>query len=101
MKILRRILDVILFLSERGLAFFGPSNPIPENGNFLGIIELLSKYDPLLSEHVEKGGKSQQSHKCLQVHYFSTRRQNEFINVAGSFVQTAIVNEIQLLSTFQ
>ena len=49
MKIQRRILGVILFLSEFGLVFFGFSNHIgnPENGNIFGIIELLSKYDKL------------------------------------------------------
>ena len=80
-KILGRILDVVLFLSERGLTFFSSSNHIgdPENGNFLGIIELFNKYDPLLSEHVEKVRKPQQSHKRLQVH-LSTRLQNEFID---------------------
>ena len=54
-QLLERFLNVILFLSERGLAFFGSSQRIGdcENGNFLGIIELLSKYDPLLAEHVK------------------------------------------------
>ncbi|XP_065650734.1 zinc finger MYM-type protein 1-like [Hydra vulgaris] len=52
-KLLKRLLNVILFLSQRGLALFGSSQHIydPDNGNFLGIIELLSKYDPILSEH--------------------------------------------------
>lgn len=41
-EILRRILDVILFLGERGLAFRGSSNRVGDhdNGNFLGILEL-------------------------------------------------------------
>ncbi|XP_065642524.1 zinc finger MYM-type protein 5-like [Hydra vulgaris] len=74
-KLLERRLNVILFLYERGLALFGSSQHIydPDNGNFLGIIELLSKYDPILSEHVKKVYESQLNKKRLQVHYLSTR----------------------------
>ncbi|XP_065672106.1 zinc finger MYM-type protein 1-like [Hydra vulgaris] len=67
----------------------------PDNGNFLGIIELLSKYDPILSEHVKKVHESQLNKKRLQVHYLSTRIQNELIELCGSFVQTKIIEEIQ------
>ena len=96
-KILERILSVILFLSERGLAFFGSSKRIedPSNGNFLGIVELLSKYDPLLSEHVKLVRESQESGKRMQVHYLSTHIQNEFIDLCSSFVQTTILDEIR------
>ena len=66
-----------------------------ENGNFLGIIELLSKYDPLLAEHVKRVRESQESHKRIQVHYLSTRTQNEFIELCGEFVQMKILDEIR------
>jgi hypothetical protein len=48
-NLLGRILETVLFLSERGLAFFGSNEHIdnPQNGNFLVIIELLIKYDPV------------------------------------------------------
>ena len=102
MKVHRRILDVVLLLSVRGLSFFGTSNHIgdPENGNFLGISELLSKYDPLLSEYVEKVHQSIQSHKRLQINYLSTRIQNKLIDFCGSLVQTAIVNKIHIAKPF-
>lgn len=53
-NILKRILDVFLCIAEKGLAFFGNNSKIGDihNGYFLGIIELLSKYDPVLNEHV-------------------------------------------------
>ena len=59
--LLKRILDVILFLGQRGLALKGDSNLIgdPSNGNFLGILELLSHYDSTLKEHIEHVRKSQ------------------------------------------
>ena len=53
-SILKRILDVTLFLAERGLAFRGDEEVLgsPHNGNFLGFREVLAKYDPVLEEHL-------------------------------------------------
>ena len=50
---MERILHVVLFLAERGLAFRGESDRIGEhnNGNFLGILKLLALYDPVISDH--------------------------------------------------
>ena len=44
-EVLQRIIDVIVFLSKRGLALRGHDEIIGSchNGNFLGIIKLLSK----------------------------------------------------------
>ena len=48
--ILTRMLDLTLFLAERGLPFRGNSEKIgdPHNGLFLGICELLARYDKVL-----------------------------------------------------
>lgn len=67
---LKRVIDVILFMGERGLAFCGSSQKIG-CGNFLGIIELLSHYDPLLREHVTKVPESKKIGKRLSAHYIS------------------------------
>ncbi|XP_025207089.1 uncharacterized protein LOC112602935 [Melanaphis sacchari] len=44
--ILRRLISVIVFISERGLAFRGENETFgsPKNGNYLGILELIAKY---------------------------------------------------------
>lgn len=61
-QILYRLLDVTLFLSERGLPFRGVTQKVgqPNNGNFLGVLELLSHYDPVLSKHLEQVQHSQE-----------------------------------------
>ena len=48
--ILARIIHIVVFLGERGLPFRGSSQRIGDihNGNFLGLIELLAHYDPIL-----------------------------------------------------
>ena len=61
------------------MAFRGSSQTIGStDGNFLGLIELLSN-DPILKVHVEKVSESQQSGTRLAAHYLSSDSQNEFI----------------------
>ena len=94
-NLLKRILDVVLFLGERGLAFSGSSHRIgdPNNGNFLGLIELLSRWDPLLQEHVNKVKEYQGKGERLQVHYLSPESQNEFISECSTLVKQHILLE--------
>ena len=85
---LKCIIDV-LFLGECGLAFSGSSHWIgdPNNGNFLGLIELLSRWDPILQEHVQRVREYQKNGECLQVHYLSPESQNEFISESSNLVK--------------
>ena len=54
--VLHRIFATIRFLAERGLPFRGHDQDIgsPSNGHFLGTLELLAKFDPLLDHHIHK-----------------------------------------------
>lgn len=58
-QVLQRVISVVTFLSERGSAFKGDTEKFdsPLNGNYLGCLELLAKYDPFLSEHIRTHGK--------------------------------------------
>ena len=95
-QLLHRFLKVILFLGERGLAFRGESQRIwdPDNGNFLGILELISHYDQILGDHLSKVKESQQSHRRLQVHYLSAEIQNKLIVCCANHVKQVILAEI-------
>ncbi|KAG8173322.1 hypothetical protein JTE90_003637 [Oedothorax gibbosus] len=57
-KVLTRVVAVIKFISQRGLSIFGENETIgsAHNGNFLGILELLSTFDPFLAGHINKYG---------------------------------------------
>jgi hypothetical protein len=96
-EILKRVLDVILFLSERGLAFQGSSKLVYDlsNGNFLGILELIAKYDSLLYSHLQEVKLAQSSGKRMQAHYLSTDTQNEFIKICGDFVEQKIIKDVK------
>ena len=86
-----------LFLGERGLAFRGKSQLVgdPKNGNFLGVLELIGRYDPIIGNHLAKVKESQTAHERLQVHYLSANSQNEFIQCCAQKVLDAILHEVE------
>lgn len=91
-SILQRILSVIKFLASRGLPFRGKDEILGSklNGNYLGLLELLSQYDPILRQHIKKyGAKGTGS-----VSYLSSTICNEFIQILADFVLREIVNQI-------
>lgn len=101
-EVLKRIIDVVLFLGERGLAFRGLLQLIgsPNNGNFLVIIELISHYDPVLADHVRKVQESQASGHRLSAHYLSSDSQNEFIAACAHLVRTTSLEDQKLAKYF-
>ena len=52
------MVSVIRFLASRGLPFRGENQIIgsAKNSNYLGILELLSEFDPFLKEHLKQYG---------------------------------------------
>lgn len=90
------MLNIIQFLAKQNLAFRGHREDIREDdsgnrGNFLELVHLLAKYDPLLMEHLTKvklGAK-------VSVSYLSPEAQNEFINLLGQQVRSTIIGRIQ------
>ncbi|XP_040264864.1 zinc finger MYM-type protein 1-like [Bufo bufo] len=95
--LLERLLNVTLFLASRNLAFRGCSQRIGDiqNGNFLGTLELVAKYDSVLREHLEKVKQSQEKGKRLPAHYLSSATQNELIDVCGRHVLNVMLSERQ------
>ncbi|XP_042228056.1 zinc finger MYM-type protein 1-like [Homarus americanus] len=92
-KVLKRIVAVVRFLSERGLAFRGDNEVVgsPNNGNFLGCLELLAEFDPFLHDHVEKLKNPGKGH----VSYLSSTVCEEFIGLMKMKVKEHIITEIK------
>ena len=84
---------VIKFLSERGLPFRGDNEILnsPHNRIYLGVLELISKFDPFLRNHIEtyrNKGKGRPS-------YLSSTICEEFIEIMGSTVLSVIITELK------
>ena len=95
-NVLKCIIDVVLFLGECGLAFSGSSHQIGDsnNGNILGLIELPSRWDHILQEHVLGVREYQKDGQSLQVHYLSPESQNEFISECSNLVKQHILIQV-------
>lgn len=88
-EVLRRVVSVIKFLAERGLAFRGENETphSPNNGNFLGLLDLLAEYDPLLAKHMELRGHQGRGRQ----HYLSSTICDELIVQMAQSVLDSIV----------
>ena len=98
--VFERVVEVVKFLSERGLAFRGDNELFgsERNGNFLGLMELIAKFDSFLSSHIEK-------HKTLQsqggsVSYLSSTVYEEIIEIMGKHVLSTIISEVKQAKYF-
>ncbi|XP_037782336.1 uncharacterized protein LOC119578782 [Penaeus monodon] len=92
-QVLHRCIEVIKTLSERGLAFRGDNEIIgsPNNGNYLGLLELIAKFDLFLSNHIENyGNKGTDS-----TSYLSKTICDELILLMGKHVLQSILDEIK------
>lgn len=74
-QVLQRVASVVKFLASRGLAFRGSDEIFgsKSNRNFLGVIELLSKYDPFLASHISNYGNKGRG-KVIFKALYSTRK---------------------------
>jgi hypothetical protein len=92
-NVLQRVVSVITFIAERGLAFRGDNETVgsPRNGNFLGIIELLGQYDTFLAEHIQMHGNKGSGH----TNYLSSTVCDELIKIMGNTVRKTIVDRIK------
>ena len=88
-------MDCGSWIVDRGLAFRRVTHWIGDlnNGNFLGLLELLSHYDPLFGEHLKNIKQVQNEKQRLQVHYLSAVIQNEFISCCADDLRTCILKE--------
>lgn len=90
--VLKRVVAVITTLAERGLSFRGSNEQfgVPNNGNYLGLLELVAKFDPFLQGHIVRYGNAGTG----VTSYLSKTICEEFINIMGKKVRSYILKEV-------
>lgn len=68
----------------------------PYNGNYLGILELISQFDPFLLEHIKTHGLKGRG----SVSYLSSSICEEFIDVMGEKTKQVIANALKVARYF-
>lgn len=95
---MQEIVEVVKFLASTGLAFRGNNQIIgnKSNGNYLGCIELLAKYDPWLQQHLHDHANKGKG----AVLYLSIGVCDEFIEILGNNVRNVIISELKKAKFF-
>jgi hypothetical protein len=92
-QVLQRLVSVLKFACERGLALRGDNDIIgsPSNGNYLGLLELLAEYDVFLQQHIQKHSNCGSGH----VNYLSSTVCEELVSQMGKSVLNEIISRIK------
>lgn len=95
--ILKRIISIVKFLAKHSLAFRGSKEKLYQNSNdnFLGLIEMLAEFDPVVQENVRRV-----TNDDVHLHYLGHNIQNELILLLACAIKTEILKKIKQAKYF-
>jgi len=91
-KVLLQIHLIVKFLAEHNIAFRGSNSRLYQdsNGNFLGLVQMLAEFDPVIKDHVDRITNDQ-----IRDHYLGPSIHNELINLLAFAIRSAIVAKVK------
>lgn len=105
-SVLQRLIDTIKLIGKRGLSYRGAKNAEAaytlndlslDHGNFLEIILLLAKYDPLLKEHVDKAVMQSQKLYESRKEAVHAGRPGKFVTFLSKTTADYVIDAISVL----
>ncbi|XP_023750006.1 uncharacterized protein LOC111898319 [Lactuca sativa] len=95
---LLRIIAVVKFLDKHNLAFRGSNEKLYQkgNGNFLGVIEMLEEFDPVIKEPTHRMTSDR-----LLVHYLGHLIQSELISLLAQEIKKELIKKIKETNRFE
>ncbi|XP_014678126.1 PREDICTED: zinc finger MYM-type protein 1-like [Priapulus caudatus] len=92
-QVSKRCVSVISFLAERVLAFRGTDEIVSSrnNGNYLGLMELLAQYDSFLAQHIQQHANKGTGH----TNYLFSTTCEELIAIMETHVLDNIVGRVK------
>jgi hypothetical protein len=91
-KVLFRIILIVKFLAKHNLAFRGTNSKLYQdnNGNFLGMVEMMDEFDSVIQEHVKRI-----INEDIHKHYLGHNIQNEVIDLIVAAIRSEIIRKIK------
>ncbi|XP_069800079.1 zinc finger MYM-type protein 1-like [Dendropsophus ebraccatus] len=95
-EVLLRLLKVIRWMAKNNLPFRGSSDTVftEQNGIFLQLLELISDFDLVLKEHLQRAKEG------TNVHYLSKDMQNKFLQLIAEAVIEIIIQKVKQAKFF-
>jgi hypothetical protein len=96
-KVLYRILLIVQFLGEHNIALRGSNCKLYQdsNGNLLGLVQMLAKFDPVMKEHVDRITNDR-----TRDHYLGPSIQNELIALLATAIRSEIIAKVKKAKYF-